>query len=81
MTDPAKPHGQGTLQGVRPRTYRTTTHLIYEATNGEDYRIDLRRLRRHADLLAVIQWLAKQPGVEVRSLDSFIRVARNAAGL
>ena len=81
MTESTKPHGQGTLEGIRPRTYRTTTHVIYEATNGYDYWIDVRRLRSHADALRVVQWLCRQPGVELRSLDKFIQVACNAGNL
>ena len=30
MTESMKPHGQVTLEGIRPRTYRTSTHVIYE---------------------------------------------------
>ena len=67
--------------GQRPRSYRTRDHLVYEATNGANYRIAVARLRTHSDLLRVIQWLVKQEGVELRSLETFIVVACNAAGL
>ena len=75
---PAGQHGSASTADFRPRTYRTRTHLVYEAVDGTDYRIDLRRLQTDADLLRVVQWLCLQPGVTAVSLEAFIRVARNA---
>ena len=75
---PAGQHGSASTAEFRPRTYRTRTHLVYEAVGGTDYRVDLRRLRTDADVLRVLQWLSLQPGVTAVSLEAFIRVARNA---
>jgi len=78
---PALAHGTATLEHLRPRSYRTATHVVFEGTEGATYRIDLRRLQSYPDVLRVVQWLVWQRGVTALSIDNFIRVACNGAGL